>query len=59
MGIPQAKVPAMLGGDFANLSERKRMDSLNRLDYDVEIKVKPAAEPGGHMTLALVWGNGG
>lgn len=53
MGIPQPKVSALLRGDFANLSERKLMDCLNRLGYDVEITVKPAAEPVGHLTLAI------
>lgn len=54
MGIPQPKVSTLLRGDFANLSERKLMDCLNRLGYDIEIKVKPAAEPVGHVTLAIV-----
>ena len=54
MGIPQPKVSALLRGDFANLSERKLMDCLNRLGYDIEIRVKPAAEPVGHLTLAIV-----
>ena len=53
MGIPQPKVSALLRGDFANLSERKLMDCLNRLGYDIEITVKPAAEPVGHLTLAI------
>jgi predicted XRE-type DNA-binding protein len=53
MGIPQPKVSAMLHGDFTNLSERKLMDCLNRLGYDIEIKVKPAAEPIGHLVLAF------
>ncbi len=53
MGIPQPKVSAMLRGDFTNLSERKLMDCLNRLGYDIEIKLKPAAEPVGHVTLAV------
>lgn len=43
----------MLRGDFANLSERKLMDCLNRLGYDIEIKVRPAAEPVRHPTLAV------
>ncbi len=30
------------------------MDRLNRLGYDIEIKVRPAAEPIGHLTLATV-----
>jgi len=53
MGISQPKVSGMLRGDFANLSERKLMDCLNRLGYDIEIKVKPAAEPLGHLMLAV------
>ena len=52
MGIPQPKVSCMMRGDFTNLSERKLMDCLNRLGYDIEIRVRPAAEPVGHLTLA-------
>ena len=54
MGIPQPKVSGMMRGDFTNLSERKLMDCLNRLEDDIEIKVKPAAEPVGHLTLAIL-----
>lgn len=53
MGISQSKVSSMLRGDFANLSERKLMDCLNRLGYDIEIMVKPAAESRGHLMLAV------
>ena len=53
MGIAQPKVSAMMRGDFANLSKRKLMECLNRLGYDIEIKVRPAAEPIGHLTLAI------
>ena len=53
MGIPQPKVSAMLRGDFSNLSERKLMDCLNRLGYDIEIKVRPATEPVGRLMLAF------
>ena len=42
----------VLRGDFTNLYERKLMDCLNRLGYDIEIKVRPASEPVGHLTLA-------
>ena len=52
MGITQPKVSDMMRGDFSNLSERKLMDCLNRLGYDIEIKVRPAAAPLGHLTLA-------
>jgi predicted XRE-type DNA-binding protein len=53
MGISQPKVSAMLRGDFTNLSERKLMDCLNRLGYDIEIKVRPAAEPIVHLVLTI------
>lgn len=53
MGISQPKVSAMMRGDFANLSERKLMECLNRLGYDIEIKVRLAAEPIGHLMLAI------
>ena len=53
MGIPQPKVSGMMRGDFANLSERKLMECLNRLGYDIEIKVRPTAEPIGHLTLSI------
>ena len=53
MGIAQPKVSGMMRGDFTNLSERKLMECLNRLGYDIEIKVRPAADPIGHLTLAI------
>ena len=51
MGIPQPKVSGMMRGDFTNLV-RELMDCLNRLGYDIEIKVRQAAEPTGRLTLA-------
>lgn len=51
MGVTQPKVSGMLRGDFTNLSERKLMDCLKRLGYDIEIKVTPAA--GAHERLML------
>jgi predicted XRE-type DNA-binding protein len=54
MGIPQPKVSAMMRGDFSKLSERKLMDCLNRLGYDIEIKVKPTVEPLGRLILAVL-----
>jgi predicted XRE-type DNA-binding protein len=53
MGITQPKVSDMMRGDFTNLSERKLMDCLNRLGYDIEIKVKPTSEAIGHLMLAV------
>lgn len=52
MGIPQPKVSGMMRGDFTNLSERKLMECLTRLGYDIEIKIRPASAPVGHLTLA-------
>jgi hypothetical protein len=36
-------------GNFANLSERKLMDCLTRLGYDIEIKARPAKTDLGHL----------
>ena len=52
MGISQPKVSDMLRGDFTNLSERKLMDCLTRLGYDIEIRVRPAKTEMGHLMLA-------
>ena len=52
MGITQPKVSDMMRGDFANLSERKLMDCLTRLGYDIEISVRPAKNEIGHLMLA-------
>jgi len=52
MGLPQPKVSSLFRGDFANVSERKLMDCLNRLGYDIEIRVKPTAKRVGHVKLA-------
>ena len=53
MGLPQPKLSGLFRGDFSNVSERKLMDCLNRLGYDIEIKVKPSTEPVGHLLLAV------
>jgi hypothetical protein len=53
MGTTQPKVSALLRREFSNLSERKLMDCLNRLGYDIEIKVRPATKRVGHLTLAI------
>lgn len=54
MGITQPKVSDVMRGELSNLSERKLMDCLNRLGYDIEIQVRPAAESVGRLTLAVV-----
>ena len=53
MGLTQPKVSDMMRGDFTNLSERKLMDCLTRLGYDIEIKIKPAKKSVGHLLLAV------
>jgi predicted XRE-type DNA-binding protein len=53
MGISQAKVSGLMRGEFANLSESKLMECLNRLGYDIEIKLKPACKAVGQRTLAV------
>ena len=52
MGITQPKVSDMMRGSFTNLSERKLMDCLTRLGYDIEIKVRPAKAEIGQLLLA-------
>jgi len=53
MGISQAKVSGLTRGDFSNLSEQKLMECLNRLGYNIEIKLSPASDPVGRRTLAV------
>lgn len=53
MGVTQPKVSDMMRGNFSNLSERKLMDCLTRLGYDIEIKVRPAKAQVGHLMLAV------
>ena len=52
MGITQPKVSDMMRGDFSNLSERKLMDCLTRLGYNIEIKARPAKTAIGHLVFA-------
>ena len=53
MGISQAKVSGLMRGDFSNLSEQKLMECLNRLGYDIEIKVRPGTAAVGRRKLAV------
>jgi len=54
IGITQPKVSDMMRGDFSNLSERKLMDCLTRLGYDIEISVRPARAEMGKLMLAAL-----
>ena len=49
MGLAQPKVSKLFRGDFSNVSERKLMDYLTRMGYDIEIKIKPAVKRLGHV----------
>ena len=51
--LTQPKVSSMMRGDFSNVSERNLMECLNRLGYDIGIKVRPASARIGHLMLAL------
>ncbi len=53
MGLTQPKISALLRGDFTNFSDRKLMDCLNRIGYDVEIRVKRANSRAGRLTLEI------
>ena len=53
IGLTQPKVSALLRGEFTNFSERKLMDCLNRIGYDVEIRIKRANRKAGRLTLEI------
>jgi predicted XRE-type DNA-binding protein len=53
MGISQAKVSGLLRGDFSSLSEHKLMECLNRLGYDIEIKVIHGKQAPGRRRLKV------
>jgi predicted XRE-type DNA-binding protein len=55
MGISQPKVSALLTGSrFDLLSEKKLMDGLTRLGYDIEIRARPVESAAGRLTFAVV-----
>ena len=45
MGLTQPKVSEMIRGNFSGISERKLMDCLNRLGFDIEIRLKAPRKP--------------
>lgn len=53
MGISQPKVSDMMRGNLSNMSERKLMDCLTRLGYNIEIKVRPTKLDMGHLMLNI------
>lgn len=52
MGLARSKVSGILRGDLRNVSERKLMDCLTRLGYDIEISMRPTKAKAGHLVLA-------
>jgi predicted XRE-type DNA-binding protein len=57
MGLTQPKVSEMIRGHFSGISERKLMDCLNRLGFDIEIRLKAPTRRGfsktsGHLAVA-------
>lgn len=53
IGISQPKLSGLMRGNFANLSETKLMECLNRLGYDIEIKLQRNGSGSGTRTLAV------
>lgn len=53
MGISQPKVSDMMRGNLSHVSERKLMDCLTRLGYNIEIKVRPTELDEGQLMLNI------
>lgn len=52
MCISQDKVSNILRGNFSRISEKKLMDCLINLGYDIEISIKPSKDNHGHLLIA-------
>jgi predicted XRE-type DNA-binding protein len=53
VGVTQPKVSGLMRGDFSNFSEQKLMECLNRIGYDIEIKIRIVKKPTWRRTLAV------
>lgn len=53
LGLPQPKLSNMLRGQFRGISEAKMLECLTRLGRNVEIVVKAARRPAGHVTVVF------
>ena len=51
-GISQDKISNLLRGNFSRISEKKLMNCLIHLGYDIEISVKPGVIGVGHLLMA-------
>jgi predicted XRE-type DNA-binding protein len=56
LGIPQPKVSALKNYRLDNFSVERLMEFLTSLDQDVEIMIRPRANPGeaGHISVLAV-----
>ncbi|MBN8487337.1 MAG: XRE family transcriptional regulator [Burkholderiales bacterium] len=45
LGVTQPRVSDLYHGRLAQVSERRLMDHLLRLGYDIELQVRPSADP--------------
>ncbi|RTK98552.1 MAG: XRE family transcriptional regulator [Proteobacteria bacterium] len=54
MDIPQPRVSQIINGNFHDISEHKLMHCLNKLGYNINIKIEPETRSEiGHITLAF------
>ena len=55
LGLTQPKLSNLLSGQFRGFSERRLMDCLTRLGYDVQIVVKtaPRSRMGGKLSVVF------
>lgn len=51
MGIGQPEVSRLLAGKLHHTSERKLMGCLNRLGFDIELSIRPAASGAGQVRV--------
>lgn len=56
IGIPQPRLSKILRGHFLNVSESKLLNCLNRLGYDIQIKVTKKSNNNklGHTSIAFI-----
>jgi predicted XRE-type DNA-binding protein len=52
-GLPQPRLSALLNGQFDSISDKKLMECLAALGYDIEIRARPSVGDHGAVTFAL------
>ncbi len=53
LGVTQPRVSDLYQGRLAQVSERRLMELLTTLGHDIELRVQPAATPGGGQIRLL------